>query len=294
MHHAILGAGGVGGLLGTCLAHSGEQVTMVVRPAALRSYPERLHLESTFGNFDVAVERASTVPPADVLWIAVKATQLEDALRSIPVPAPARAMVPLLNGVDHVELLRERYGRDKVIPATFAGETERLAPGRFRHPSPFARLQVAEPGSPLLAGSFDELTRIGFICEFIGNEATLMWGKLVFLGPLALSTSAAAATVGEVLADPQKKQRFEDCVRETCAVGVAEGASVSPETVLKTLPMLPPNMRSSMQKDIEKGNPPELDAISGPILRGGAKHKIPVPATQALADAVARRAQHRP
>lgn len=291
MHHAILGAGGIGGLMGACLAHAGERVTMVVRPSALAGFPDRLHLESTFGTFDEAVKRASSVPDADVLWITVKATQLDEALRSAPEAIVPGAIVPLLNGVDHIASLSHRFGAARVIPATIAGESERVAPGRISHPSPFARLNVAERGRAELGAVVEKLAAIGFSCSFIDDEATLMWSKLVLLGPLALSTSAAALPVGEVVGDAHRRQRLEACVREACAVATAEGATVKAEAVAATIKSLPAGMRSSMQKDVDHGNPPELDAIAGPILRGGARHAIPVPATQALAAAVERRVQ---
>ena len=66
MRHAILGAGGVGGLIGACLAHSGGSVTLVVRREAFADYPKQLHLESPFGNFVVEVAVATEVPPVDV------------------------------------------------------------------------------------------------------------------------------------------------------------------------------------------------------------------------------------
>src|SRR6202140_1489598 len=106
LHHAILGPGGVGGLVGACLAHSGGAVTLVVRPASLAQYPRRLHLESRFGNFEVEVACGSEVPPSDVLWITVKATQLESALTALKNPGSVKAIVPLLNGIDHLSLLR--------------------------------------------------------------------------------------------------------------------------------------------------------------------------------------------
>src|SRR5437660_3229237 len=93
LRHAILGAGGIGGLVGACLARSGTPVTLVVRRETLAQYPEQLHLESAFGNFSVPVSRAGEVPPADVLWITVKATQLETALQAFTNPASARAIV---------------------------------------------------------------------------------------------------------------------------------------------------------------------------------------------------------
>src|SRR5216684_6280592 len=117
MRHAILGAGGVGGLIGACLVHAGDSVTLVVRPEAASQYPKQLRLESPFGNFTSDVDVAAEVPPADVLWITVKATQFEPALTALKNPGAVRAIVPLLNGIDHVALLRDRYGADRVIPA---------------------------------------------------------------------------------------------------------------------------------------------------------------------------------
>jgi 2-dehydropantoate 2-reductase len=117
-----------------------------------------------------------------------------------------------------------------------------------------------------------------------------MWSKLVFLAPFALSTTAADKTAGEVLANPQWRSLGEACVREACAVAVAEGAKVDAEKVLAGVTGFPANMRSSMQKDVEQHKTPELDAIAGPILRGARRHGIAVPATQQLVAAVEERA----
>jgi 2-dehydropantoate 2-reductase len=117
-----------------------------------------------------------------------------------------------------------------------------------------------------------------------------MWGKLVFLAPFALSTTAADKTVGEILSDPQWRSLAEACVREAVAVGVAEGAKVSADKVLSGVAAMPGSMRSSMQKDVEQHKTPELDAIAGPILRAGERHGIEVPVTKKLVAAVEKRA----
>jgi 2-dehydropantoate 2-reductase len=142
MRHAILGAGGVGGLIGVALAKSGESVTMALRPEALKDYPAELSLESPLGSFSVPVDRAASVAaPYDVLWITVKATQLERALRSITVdPEQLGAVVPLLNGMDHVSMLRARFGHDRVVPASIGVEAERAAPGKIIHRGMAVRL----------------------------------------------------------------------------------------------------------------------------------------------------------
>ncbi|MGA8618832.1 MAG: 2-dehydropantoate 2-reductase [Candidatus Sulfotelmatobacter sp.] len=290
MRHAILGAGGVGGLMGACLAHSGASVTLVVRREALAQYPKQLHLESPFGNFEVNVAVAAEVPPVDVLWITVKATQLDSALGALKNPDAVRAIVPLLNGIDHVPLLRVKYGSDRVIPATIAVETERVSPGHIVQRSPFARLNVLSAGRALLGSTVDPLQQLGFECRFIDDEPTLMWGKLVFLAPFALTTTAADKTVGEILSDPEWRSLGEACIREACAVAVAEGAKVNAEKVLSGVAGMPGSMRSSMQKDVAQHKTPELGAIAGPILRGARRHGIEVPATKKLVAAVEQRA----
>jgi 2-dehydropantoate 2-reductase len=290
IRHAILGAGGVGGLIGACLAHAGASVTLVVRREALAQYPRQLQLESAFGNFTVDVAVAADVPAVDVLWITVKATQLESALTALKNPDAVQAIVPLLNGIDHVALLRGRYGSGRVIPATIAVETERVSPGHIVHRSPFARLNVLSAGRALLGSTVDELQKIGFECRFIDDEPTLLWSKLVFLAPFALSTTASDKTTGEILADPNWGPLGLACLREACAVAVAEGAKVDADAVIAGVMKMPGNMRSSMQKDVEQHKTPELDAIAGPILRGSRKHGIEVPATKKLVAAVKERA----
>jgi 2-dehydropantoate 2-reductase len=290
LHHAILGPGGIGGLVGACLAHSGGSVTLVVRPESLAQYPRRLHLESPFGDFNVEVACASEVPPADVLWISVKATQLESGLTALKNLSSVKAIVPLLNGIDHLSLLRSRYGADRVIAATIAVESERVSPGHIVHRSPFARLNVSTAGRTLLGSTVEHLRQIGFECCFVENESTLMWSKLVFLGPYALTTTAADQAMGGIISDPSWRGQLEASVREACDVAIAEGAKVDPEVVLAGMKGMPRNMRSSMQKDVEQHRTPELDAIAGGILRGARRHNIDIPATQKLVALVEQRA----
>ncbi|MGB9234477.1 MAG: 2-dehydropantoate 2-reductase [Terriglobales bacterium] len=294
MRHVILGAGGVGGLLAACLARAGEEVALVVRPEALASHPPKLHLDSPFGSWDVDVTWAASIPPADVLWLTVKATQLESAIRLIGDTGTPGAIVPLLNGLDHLPRLRSKFGLDRVIPATIAAETERVSAGHIVHSSPFAILNIAARGRTLLQPVIDPLRRIGFACNFIDDETTLMWTKLVFLGPFALATSAFGKPIGEVIADAGASPQLEECVRETCAAGQAEGAKVDAETVLKQMKGAPPAMRSSMQKDVDHGRPPELDAIGGAIVRAARRHGLKSSATEELMAQIERRITSRP
>jgi 2-dehydropantoate 2-reductase len=260
-----------------------------VRAAALATYPRQLQLESTFGNITVPVFAGAEVPPVDVLWLTVKATQLEDSLTAVKHPESVGRIVPLLNGIDHLPLLRSRYGAERVIPATIAVESERVAPGHIVHRSSFARLNVLSSGRSLLTSTLEQLQKLGFECRFIDHEPTLMWSKLVFLGPFALTTTASDKGTAEILSDPQWRDLGMACIREACAVAVAEGAQLNADAVIAGLAKMPGNMRSSMQKDVDQGRAPELDAIAGPLLRGAERHHIDIPATRNLVAAVQKR-----
>lgn len=276
-------------MIGASLARSGDPVTVVVRRESLAAFPEQLKLESHFGNFSVPVAHSAEVPPADVLWIAVKATQLTDALAALTHPESVKAIVPLLNGISHLELLRSKYGHDKVLAATIAVESERVAPGHIIHRSPFARLSVSSAGRTLLSSTLEQFQKIGFECRFVDDETTMMWTKIVFLAPIALATTAFNQPVGGVMSNPEWKAEWQACVREACGVAVAEGAKVDADAVIAGTSKLPYDMRSSMQKDVEQGNPPELNAIAGPIIRDGDRLGVEITATKRLLSAVAAR-----
>src|SRR5215211_3995053 len=291
MRHAVLGAGGVGGLVGGALAKAGHPVTLLVRPGRRDHYPERLSVESEpFGTFEAPVRVADRFDGQfDVVWITVKATALKAALRAVaPEKLGDGIVVPLLNGIDHVEQLRDRYGAERVLPGTMQVEAEQIGPGRVRHLSTFADVQVA-PRPPTQARAdalCEELRGAGLGCEVREDEVTMLWNKLCFLAPFALVTTALGGPLRVVRSDPRWRTRLEECVKEACAVGVAEGAKVAPKPILATVRGLPDGFRSSMKKDVAAGRQPELGAIAGPVLRVGSEHGIDVPATRALVDRI--------
>jgi 2-dehydropantoate 2-reductase len=285
MKHAILGAGAIGGLVGTALASLGEDVTMVVRPEKLASYPRNLVLERPLGAGASSITApakavAELTDPVDVLWIATKTYQLQTALESVQIVRGS--VVPLLNGVDHIAALRARFGHERVVPATIAVEAERIAPGRFIQRSPFVRLKIASSGEPLLGAIVARLANLGFTCQFIPNEQTLLWSKLCFLAPFALATSASGMNVGQILADGAWKQKLNSAIAEACAMANASGAEVDAAEIGAVFDTMPPAMRSSMQKDLAAGRQLELDAIGGPIVRGGERYGIDVSTTADL------------
>ena len=281
MEHAVLGAGAVGGLVGTALASLGEGVTVLVRPERLPGYPANLSVERPSGMITAAAKAAATLSnPVDVLWIATKTYQLKTAL--LAVQSLPRYVVPLLNGVDHIGDLRAQFGNDRVLPATIAVEAERIAPGRFVQRSPFVNLNLAASAEPVLGATAARLRNLAFTCRFIANEQTLLWGKLCFLGPYALVTSASGMNKGEIYADAEWKRRLFSTIAEACAVARASGAEVEAAQIQAVADGLPAGTRSSMQKDLAAGRPLELEAIGGPIVRGGERYGIDVSTATAL------------
>lgn len=287
MRHAILGAGGVGLLIGGALAQAGRPVLLILRPPALEEYPGGVHVESVvLGEFDVDVPASTRLDrPVDVLWVTVKAPQLEEALRlASPAVAPDAVAVPLLNGVDHVARLREVFG-DLVIPGAIRVESERVGPGHVVQASPFASTDLGP--SPAMRERADgiaaELYDAGLACTVRDGEAEVLWGKLALLAPFALGTSSILQPIGPARDDPDVRRLMCAAVREVCAVAATEGAPLDPDVFTQALLGMPHDMRSSMQKDISAGREPELDAIAGPVLRRGRERGIGTPAVEELA-----------
>jgi 2-dehydropantoate 2-reductase len=274
MRHAVLGTGGIGGLIAAALARAGADVTLLMRPATLDRYPGHLTVRSeVLGDFEVEVPAASELNhELDALWVAVKAMHLEAALQLAPPERVGDAtVVPLLNGTEHVHGLRRRYRN--VAAGAIRVESERADDWQIKQSSPFLRVDLT--GADALAA---ELQEAGIETRVRDDEATLLWEKLVFLAPLALATTALDAPLGGVRGD----ERYRRAQEEALAVASAEGARIDTGALRALAAAAPDSMRSSMQKDVAAGRPPELDAIAGPILEGGERHGIDVVATQEL------------
>jgi 2-dehydropantoate 2-reductase len=283
--HAILGAGGVGGLIGTLLAAGGDRVTVILREAALSGYPAELTLrrpDSTELHGPVrAVTQLERSAHVDVLWVTTKALQLQEALRSVDGVRP-RCVVPLLNGLDHIATLERTFGASAVIPGTIAVEAERISPGVFRQGSPFVTLRHAERGRSMLAKTAETLGRFGADVAFDADEKTLMWSKLVLLAPFALTTAASGEPIGFIRDHAEWRALAEATIDEVAAAGNAEGAKLDAAATRARLDGAPAKMSSSMARDVAAGHEPELDAIGGAVLRAAERHGIGVPALQEL------------
>jgi 2-dehydropantoate 2-reductase len=194
--------------------------------------------------------------------------------------------VPLLNGIEHVALLRTRYA--DVLAAAIAVESERLEVGHIRQKFPFVSVSLAPHPAAEAIGR--ELVDAGIDCAEATDEATVLWRKMAFLAPVALTTSALGAPLGAVRADPPWGERLDSCREEVIAAARAEGAGID-AAVLRALHhhRAPDDLQSSMQKDLAAGRPVELDAIGGSVVRTAQRHGQLVPVTEELIDLVSAR-----
>jgi 2-dehydropantoate 2-reductase len=278
---AVLGAGAVGGMLGALLARSGDDVVLLGSDRTVASIAVHgLRLTSTtFGEVAAPVTaRTWLTDEPDVLIVTVKAPDLPAALQRAPAAAVGRAaVVPLLNGVDHVPYLRAVYPKADVVPMTVAVEATRTGPGVIEHLSPFARY-----GSAGATAAGVLLTAAGLDLDTSApDEATLLWRKLAFLAPVALLTTALQAPIGP--AREARPTELTGLVEEACAAAATHGAVIDPDVIAGRIAEAPATMQSSMLKDRLAGATLELDAIAGPILRALPKG---APATRAAVGAI--------
>lgn len=227
----------------------------------------------------------------DALLVATKAGGLDDALGRI-LAAPA-LIVPLLNGVDHMQRLRDRFGPDRVTAGVIRIESDRPAIGTIVQSSPSVRVDLAtdqpglRPGTERLA---DALREAGVPVRIGASEADVLWSKLVRLLALACTTSAADRPIGFIRSDPEWRAALVGAVTEAAAVAKAEGAKLEAADSLAELDEAHADLGSSMQRDIAAGREPELDAIAGAVLRAGARHGLECPTIAALSARIAARA----
>ncbi|MEU0737848.1 2-dehydropantoate 2-reductase [Streptomyces sp. NPDC006134] len=295
---AVLGPGGVGGLLAALLARAGHRVICLAGEEtahALRTDGLRVR-SGLFGDFTARVEAGTTLrEPVDACLIAVKHTALDAALARVPAAALGDGLlVPFLNGVEHPAALRARYRPGQVAPAVIRVESTRVAPGVIDHGSPFAEIDLAGSPAPVPRTRLDPLaaalSAAGPVTRVVEDETAALWAKMSFLAPLALLTTRYGLPLGAVR--DRHRDELTALVEETAAVSRACGGPADPAQALARYDAFPPQTRSSMQRDAESGRPLELDAIGGALLRAAERHGVPVPVTarvvRELRDAVRR------
>ena len=278
---AVLGPGGVGGFLAGALARAGTPVTVVAREETAEAIErDGLRVQSVrLGDFTVRpAATAELTEPVAVLVVATKAPGLDAALSR--VQADVGLVVPLLNGLEHLAPLRERFG-PRAVAATIRIAAERIAPGHVVHSSPSVRVELAPP-LPAVDAFADLLRTAEVPAVVLGTTGEVLWSKLARLNPLACTTAASARPIGGVRAHPLWRARLQGAVDETAAVAAAEGAPVDADVVLRELEGIPDEATSSLARDLAGGADSELDAIPGAVLRRAAAHGIACPAIEEL------------
>lgn len=286
---AVLGPGGVGGLVAAVLWKHGHAVTCVAREETAEQIArEGLQLNSVaFGTIHAhprAVARLDQ--PVELFIVATKATTLREALERVaPQQLEAGVVVPLLNGIEHMQVLRSRYGH-RVVAASIGGvEAMKRSAAHIVHTTASAKIELASDGE-VSANCLSEIAGLladcGIATEMLASEAQVLWGKLVRLNALACTTSASGRTIGEVRSDPWWRKQLMGCVQEGAAVASAEGVPMEVEEIMAQVDRFPAGIGTSMQRDIAAGRPSELDAIAGAVVRAGRRRGLDCPVIQSL------------
>ena len=288
MRIAIVGSGGVGGYFGARLAATGADVTFMARGAHLEALRTRgLRLESPKGDLHLARVNATddpaTIGAVDVVFFAVKLYDTDTATGLLPPLIGDRTVVvPFQNGVDSVEVLTRAVGREHVAGGTAYVAAVIAEPGVIRHTA-MDRLIFGE----LDGTRSPRLERLLGACEAAGFQATLsdrilvdIWSKFVRLSVFSGMTAVTRCPLGPIREDPELLAMLQAAAMETMKVAHASGVALPPEVLGEMMAMvkgLPPNAKSSMLEDLERGKRIELPWLSGAVVRIGAAHDVATP-----------------
>jgi 2-dehydropantoate 2-reductase len=276
----ILGPGAVGGVLSVGFLDAGVDVVCIAR----RATAELIRSEGLSLRQGPSVEtvRPAVVTelqePVDLLLVTVKAPALEAALER--VQAHAAVTIPLLNGIEHMQTLRERL-EDSSVVAGSIGRIEAFLerPGVVIQPTPSVVMTIASDAEATTVGL---LRRSGVEVRVNGSEAEVLWEKLARQAPTAAATSITQRPIGELRSDPEWRPRLKAAIGEACAVAGRDGVTLSPAAEWEIIEAMPPLLTSSTARDIAAGRPSELDAITGAAVRAGRRVGIPMPALEQL------------
>ena len=289
MRILVVGAGAIGGYFGGRLLQTGRDVTFLVRPKrAAELVRDGLVIKSPNG--DATLENPPTVQgdrlaeEFDVVLLSCKAFDLDDAIRSFaPAVGPKTAIIPLLNGMLHLDVLDRKFGHERVlgglcaIAATLNEKREivQLAPMQalgFGERDGKLSDRVRAIAEVMASGKFGAAASEQIIQD--------MWEKWVFLASLAASTCLMRAPVGHILAAPGGDAFILGVLDECSAVAAAEGHSPSGPFFERVRGMLTAEgspLTASMFRDIRAGAPVEADHVIGDLIARGNTAKVPVP-----------------
>ena len=277
---AVLGPGAVGGVLAVGLMRGGVRVVCIARPdTADLIASQGLSLRHGQGSETVLPDATSELlEPVELLFVTVKAPALEDALER--VKAAAATVIPLLNGIEHMQTIRSRLVESVVIAGSVSLiEAYLERPGVIVQKTPAVVLTLAGEAKGVTA---DLIKRSGAEVRLDGSEAEVLWAKLARQAPVAAATALTQRPIGELRGDPEWRRRLQEAVDESCAVAAREGVSLTPEAQWEIIDAMPPRLTSSTARDVAAGRPSELDAITGAAVRAGRRLGVPTPALERL------------
>ncbi len=288
MRILVLGAGAIGGYFGGRLAEAGVDVTFLVRPARQQKLrAQGLVVKSSAGNIERQVETVladGIRRPYDVVLLTAKAYDLAAAIDAIaPAVGPESAVLPLLNGLLHIDTLSVRFGKERVLGgACYIGGA--LSPeGHVIHNGQLAVLtfgELAGGSSARAAAITAEFGKANFKTVLSEQILQEMWEKFVMLTTLAAMTTLTHAHVGEILAAAEGERTTLAMLGEAEAVAAASGHPVRAEAAQRTRKMLTDRasvFTASMRHDMEGGRPTESDHIIGDMIRRGAATGVATP-----------------
>jgi len=285
----VVGAGAIGGYFGGRMLQAGRDVTFLVRPRrAAELAGAGLVIKSPNG--DVTLKNPPTVQADnlgetfDVVLLSCKAFDLADAIRSFaPAVGPQTAIIPLLNGMLHLDELDRQFGAERVLGGLCAIAVTLNEAREVVHLAPMQSLNFGERDGRMTdrVRAIAEIMASGkfgsVASEHIVQE---MWEKWVFLASLAASTCLMRTSVGNILAAPGGKDFILGMLDECSAVAAAEGHAPRAPFLERTRGMLTAEgspMTASMFRDIKAGAPVEADHVIGDLVGRGDAGKVPVP-----------------
>lgn len=289
MRILVVGAGAIGGYFGGRLLQAGRDVTFLVRTKRASELASAgLVIKSPNG--DVTLKNPPTVQADaikdkfDVVLLSCKAFDLDDAIKSFaPAVGPNTAIIPMLNGMKHLDILDAKFGKERVLGGLCAIAATLNEKREVVQLQPMQSLNYGERDGKLSdrVKAIDEAFKSGI------NGATAsqnimqdMWEKWVFLSSLAASTSLMRTSVGNILAAPGGRDFLLGMLDETSAIATASGyAPGGPffERVKGNLTTEGSPMTASMFRDIKAGLPVEADHVIGDLIARADAAKVPVP-----------------
>jgi 2-dehydropantoate 2-reductase len=288
MRILIVGAGAVGGYFGARLAQAGRDVTFLVRASrAEQLRRDGLSIISPFGNVVLTpklILAGEIDGPFDLVLLSVKAYVLEAAIDGFaPAVGPETMILPVLNGMRHIELLTQRFGEGAVLGGVCLVATEIDGDGRIVQLSEIQQLVYGERNgkvTPRLQSLDATLQGAGFDAHLSAEITQAMWEKWVMLASLGAVTCLMRGAIGEVVAIPGGAALSLEALDECGVVAAACGhktseAFQSRQAAAMTTPGSP--LTSSMYRDLRKGAPVEVDHILGDLLQRGVGEGVATP-----------------